>query len=213
MTEPPPDTERGIVVEWSGPCKCPRPNCASKVTFPTRSSLRAHIKNIHDAPLLCTYPHCSYKKPFGKPCDLRRHVATAHNTSEEYTCLETGCGEVFTRRDKLMKHAKDKHQLFACPSSHCSATVVAAERESHLRKSHGRYECNIRSCGFGQRSYFTRENIKTHMRSVHRLTHWQVLDIEKCQITDADGRVFFMRPSWRINLRDCPSCSSKNDKQ
>jgi hypothetical protein len=112
------------------------------------------------SPLVCNYPDCSYKKPFGKQCDIKRHLATIHRTEQGYQCLECDCQETFSRKDKMLKHGREKHELFRCCYSHCTATVFAGEREAHLQKVHGRYECAISSCQSGGRSYFQIVNLR-----------------------------------------------------
>jgi Zinc finger, C2H2 type len=157
------------ITEWSGPQKCRWRGCTSRATFRSPSSLEAHIKNVHVSPLVCTHPGCSYKKPFGKQCDLKRHLTTIHSTKREYQCLEGDCGETFSRKDKMLKHAREKHQLFRCSWNHCGATVFASEREFHARESHGPYECAVGSCQSGERSCFQKLNLQRHLRTVHQI--------------------------------------------
>src|SRR5215470_16856112 len=146
-------------IDWHGPQKCHWRDCASKATFHSPSSLKTHIRNVHVSPLVCTYEGCSYKKPFGKQCDLKRHLATIHSIGREYQCLESECQETFSRKDKMLKHARERHELFRCTCNHCPATVFAAQRESHLQEFHGIYECAIGSCRLGGRSYFQEVNL------------------------------------------------------
>lgn len=209
-----PHLYRGIDVEWSGPQKCHWRGCASKATFRSPGSLKAHIRNIHVTPLVCTYPNCSYKKPFGKPCDLKRRMANIHNTERGYPCLESNCQEVFTRRDKMMRHVKEKHELFKCSYNHCSATVFATQKESHLRESHDRFECAIGSCALGYKSFFTLENLKRHMRTSHRMTNDPVSTITSHLTKGAkeDG-VLYANCPLRPTYRDCGSCLAGSNEQ
>jgi hypothetical protein len=194
-------------IEWSGPQKCFWRDCASKATFHSPSSLKAHIRNIHVTPLVCTRPGCSYKKPFGKPCDLNRHMATIHNTERGYQCLESDCQKVFSRKDKMMEHAKEKHELFQYPCNHCSAIVFSVERESHLQLFHGRYECAIGSCEFGSRSNFTRQSLSRHMRTCHRMTADPVEGIIARLSTDTEGDgALYAKTPLRPTYRDCAAC-------
>ncbi|KAF2186728.1 hypothetical protein K469DRAFT_144086 [Zopfia rhizophila CBS 207.26] len=197
----PPDVDSNIDVKWSGLRKCHWPDCASKATFHSRVSLKAHIRNIHVTPLVCTHPSCSYKKPFGKPCDLKRHMATIHNTERQYPCLESDCQE-------------EKHQLFKCPYIHYSATVFATQRESHLRESYGCYECAIGSCASAHRSFFTKENLRRHLRTCHRITFNPVATIMRNLTAGAkeDGAVYANSP-LRPTYRDCASCLPKSNEQ
>lgn len=203
--------DKDIDIRWSGPRKCSWQDCSSKATFHSPSSLKAHIRNIHVSPLLCIHPGCSYKKPFGKPCDLRRHVATVHNTERGYQCLQSDCQEVFSRRDKMMKHAREKHELFKCIYNHCSATVFAAQRESHTQKSHGRYECAIASCELASRSCFTEENLDRHLRTCHRMSYDAVHSVRYRPVQTTEGdKVLYADASLRCTYQDCANCLPKS---
>lgn len=198
-------------IEWSGPRKCSWQDCSSKATFHSPSSLKAHIRNIHVTPLVCTHPGCSYQKPFGKLCDLERHIATIHNTECGFRCLESDCQQVFTRKDKMMNHAKEKHELFKCPCNHCCATLFAVQKESHLQECHGRYECAIGLCRSDHRSCFTAENLKRHMRTCHRITSWAANSIvDHLSIGKKDNEVLYAKAPLRALFRDCATCLPKN---
>ncbi|KAF2489413.1 hypothetical protein BU16DRAFT_531716 [Lophium mytilinum] len=206
-----------IDVEWSGPQKCHWQGCASKATFHSPSALKAHIRNMHVTPLLCTHPGCSYKKAFGKACDLKRHAASIHGTESEYPCPERDCKELFSRKDKMMKHAKEKHQLFKCSHNHCSTTVFAAQRESHMEDCHGRYECAMGSCKSGQMSYFTEKNLKRHLRTGHRMESEQVfyaLDYSRPKYSNfEEDKALYVGVGWPSPLRDCASCFSQSHNE
>ncbi len=197
---------------WSrpGPQRCHWRGCASKTIFRNPSSLNAHISNIHTTPLVCTEPDCSYKKPFGKPHDLKRHLATIHNTESGHHCLENDCPEVFSRKDKMMKHAREKHKLFACPHYHCSATVFAIQREMHLLESHDIYECGIGSCISDYRSCFTAATLKRHLRTCHRMTYDPILHLMEAlpSKTKEDQALYAVAP-LRLAYQDCATCLSK----
>ena len=83
-----------------------------------------------------------------------------HNTECAYQCLESDCQETFSRKDKMMNHAKEKHKLLKCSYSHCFAFSFAAQRDSHLQGSHDHFECAIGSCELGQESNFTVKTLK-----------------------------------------------------
>ncbi|KIW30377.1 uncharacterized protein PV07_06126 [Cladophialophora immunda] len=176
--------------------------------------MKAHVRNMHVAPLVCTHPGCSYKKPFGKPCDLKRHLATVHNTIGGYPCLESDCTATFSRKDKMMKHAREKHELFKCPHNHCSATVFAVERESHLRESHGRYECAIGSCistHGTHKSCFTERSLSAHLRTCHRITFESVSTLLNSMSTRTRGdSAFTATLPWFVSYRDCLSCLTQS---
>jgi len=122
-------------------------------------------------------------------------MAAIHNMERGYSCLESDCQEVFSRRDKMMIHAKEKHELFKCCHNHCSANVFATQRESHLRDSHGLYECAIGSCESGCRSFFTKVNLKRHVRTLHGITSdpmWTVM--QKLTTNDEGGSWYAYSP-------------------
>ncbi|KAI9705328.1 MAG: hypothetical protein M1820_005158 [Bogoriella megaspora] len=188
--------------EWHGPQKCHFSNCPSKATFRSPSQLKIHVQNVHITPLLCTYPGCPYKKPFGKLCDLRRHIVTKHDTEGGYQCLDADCQEVFPRKDKMMKHAFEKHKLFKCSRNHCTAIVSAAQMELHMSTAHGRYECAIGSCEYGPDSLFTKENLTSHLRTCHQFRRDRRYDLPVPIIGD-DG---VLRNPLGASDRHCPSC-------
>ncbi|KAF2234173.1 hypothetical protein EV356DRAFT_567303 [Viridothelium virens] len=198
--------------EWAGPQKCHMRDCTSRATFRSRSSLKTHIENIHATPLVCTHLGCSYKKPFGKLCDLKRHIATVHNDERAHPCLESDCQEVFSRRDKMMQHAREKHELFSCSLNHCLATLFATQRESHIRDSHDSYECAIGSCKQGPSSRFTRDNLRRHLQTSHRISYFAihgVLNNVSLLVTEGD-KLWCVNNPRRARYQDCTSCPSGN---
>jgi len=199
------------VIGWSGPRKCHWLGCVSRATFHSPSSLRAHIKNVHVSPLICRQQGCSYTKPFGKPCDLKRHLASVHHTVCKYECPESGCQETFSRKDKMLKHAREKHERYRCSCNHCTATVFATERESHLQNSHGQYECAMGSCQNGSRSYFSETGLKRHLRTIHRMTsdpvRHMVWRLSSQSANRTNTEPLYARSAMRPAYRDCTSCS------
>jgi hypothetical protein len=189
-------------IEWSGPRKCHQRGCVPKATFHSLSALKSHLKNVHISPLICTHPGCIYKKPFGKQCDLKRHLATVHSVGRKYECLENDCQETFSRKDKMLQHAREKHELYRCSCNHCTATVFAVEKEGHLQKAHGNYECVIGSCKSGRRSFFSSIGLDRHLRTIHRVDYWRVP--WRSEIPSVQTFLFelAMKPAWR----DCKSC-------
>ncbi|KAF2669861.1 hypothetical protein BT63DRAFT_423841 [Microthyrium microscopicum] len=155
-------------MKWCGPQKCHRQDCSSKATFKTRSALNTHVRNIHTKPLVCTYPGCLLQKPFGKQCDLKRHRTTMHGGLAEYECLDVGCRRTFVRRDKMLKHAREEHELYKCSLNHCTKIVFDAEKQKHMQECHGSYECGMYSCLQGSTSRFKRKTLETHLRSAHQ---------------------------------------------
>jgi len=201
------------VINWSGPQKCHWSGCASRATFQSPSSLKTHIDNMHVSPLVCTHPGCPYKKPFGKEYNLKRHVAEMHTTERMFQCLDGDCQETFARKDKMLNHAREKHELFKCSCSHCAATVFAAERDSHLRESHGSYECVIGSCQSGGRSHFQKVNLQRHLRTAHRIhydrTNEILHDLSSSSTAAEKTEVLYARAELRRAYRDCASCSAE----
>jgi hypothetical protein len=202
----------GTLNQWSGSSKCPWPNCSSKATFKTPSSLRTHLSNIHVTPLICTQPQCPYQRPFGKQYELDRHISTAHGEARNHRCpIDTCDASVtgFARKDKLIKHLREEHENLKCPYNHCFATVLAEETEKHLLQSHDDYECALQGCQYGGASRFSRVNLKRHLRRDHLVTGdpanrlmW-ILDASKKMTADGEftGR-------WR-QTQKCATCVSQ----
>lgn len=199
-----------IDIEWFGPQKCHWQACASKATFRSPSSLKAHIRNVHVSPLICTHPGCSYMKPFGKQCDLKRHIATIHGTKHIYRCLESECKETFSRKDKMMKHARENHELFRCSCNHCLAIVCATQRQSHLKEAHGLFECAIGSCKSGGRSYFHKKDLRGHLKRIHGVRdYWVDMELRGFpNDTKKDEVLYFRGEQIPALSRDCASCLS-----
>jgi hypothetical protein len=197
-------------IDWSGPRGCNWRGCLSKATFHSPSALRTHLKNVHISPLICTQSGCTYKKPFGKQCDFKRHFATIHRSAAEplIQCVETGCTEQFTRKDKMLKHAREYHELHKCSHNHCTATVCAAERESHLQLSHGSLECVIQSCRTGGRSYFKEFNLRRHLRKVHQISYSGAEAVLEAAL-DTEGTTNVLFAEWYSSMPDCGSCNNE----
>jgi len=197
-------------VKWSGPRKCDWPGCLSKAVFRSRSSLNAHVKNVHVSPLLCTHPGCSYKKPFGKKCDLARHVKTVHSTEQAYPCVDSKCPQVFSRKDKMMEHARQRHELFHCARNHCSEITTADQMQSHSQEAHGRYECAIGSCRSGKTSHFLTPSLQAHIVKAHGATtrFARVAILLGPPLVTSEGSICIGESSWLAVCRDCASCST-----
>lgn len=202
-----------LIRSWPNSTSCHWPGCSSKATFKTPSSIQTHVKNIHVKPLVCEEPQCSYKKPFGRQCDLDRHCNNAHKLSRDFCCPVGGCHantNGYSRKDKMLQHVREKHDNLKCPFSHCSATVVETEKDSHFENFHGVYECALGSCQHGLKSCFRRDDLRRHLKSCHNITSdpaWTLM--MKVERTD-DKTV---RGSLRQKWRDCSSCSVGEDGQ
>ncbi|KAL5328142.1 hypothetical protein ACEPPN_005851 [Leptodophora sp. 'Broadleaf-Isolate-01'] len=156
---------------WNGPIKCSWPNCSSETVFKHKYLLKTHLANIHVAPLRCTIAGCSYSEPFGKQHDLDRHVSAIHGGSR-YLCTVESCDSStigFARKDKLVKHMREEHDNVRCTLNHCDYILPDGEQESHLQKFHGTYECALGACERGLPSYFSKEAVRLHLISVHKI--------------------------------------------
>jgi hypothetical protein len=185
--------------------------------FHSPSLLKAHIRNTHVTPLRCTYPGCSYKKPFGRECDLRRHFTTKHNTERKYRCPESDCQETFSRKDKMMKYTREKHELFSCSCNYCAATVFGSKRESYLRKSYGLYKYTVGSCQSGRRSYFDWSNLHGHLHMAYYIVWDNVIAIIRSlhpfPLPAKKAEVLYTRVELYPKYRDCTSCFAENNNK
>ncbi len=146
----------------------------------TQRKLREHINNIHKWPLVCDVEDCNHTKPFGRSKDLARHKQTAHDDSRPHTCPDKSCqahAKGFSRKDKLKKHLKEKHRQVRCQRTHCSAVILEAEIESHIRQGHGDFECRLGPCRDSAPSNFAdRDSLETHLRVHHKMNAWGILE-------------------------------------
>lgn len=192
----------------AGQRKCMEPNCSSKATFKSPGQLEQHVRNIHRHPLLCTWPGCSYTKPFGKQSDLDRHVKTKHHGARD-TCPFEDCQahvDGFSRKDKLQAHLRDKYPMLRCQQSHCRATILDGDQQSHMEQAHGDFECALGSCQSAPLSHFTKSNLKRHLRIHHRLTYDPLLaTMKRLDQAPRETRVSIQHISTR-KLKDCSIC-------
>jgi hypothetical protein len=152
------------------PTKCSWPKCSSGRMFKDSNSLRIHLANIHVTPLRCVLPGCKYSKPFGKLFDLHRHVSTVHEKNQKYLCTFESCEESFPRKDKLVKHKRETHDHVICSLKDCGAKLLVTEKESHIQKAHGPYECALDECQKAPHSsLLSRTKLQAHLRKVHKL--------------------------------------------
>lgn len=199
--------------QWSPGTKCSWPSCASKAVFKSFSSLKTHTLNIHVRPLVCTAPQCSYKKPFGKMYELQRHIATAHGDGCNCKCPVEGCEASltgFSRKDKMLKHLREQHDVLKCPYNHCSATVLKTETESHLQQFHGSFECALGSCETGLKSCFRKIGLQRHLRTHHSITNDPVQTIMS-HVRKSDDKTAhgLLRTAWQ----DCRLCSAQHGNE
>jgi len=196
--------------QWRGPRGCNWPDCPSRATFESPSSLKSHIFNIHINPLVCTYPQCTYLKPFGKKCDLRRHIETVHEPSCNHICPVESC-EVnikgFARKDKLLNHIREQHDNLRCPYNHCYATVLETEQDAHLRQFHGSFECALGGCEKGPASCFLEDGLRRHFRRDHHITIDPARNLINKVLNTEDKTA---RPTHTVRFKklgDCIACS------
>jgi hypothetical protein len=163
--------------------------------------------NIHAAPILCTIPGCTYKRPFGRKTELERHKQTKHASSEKrHFCPVEDCDahvHGFLRRDKLLKHASEKHALLKCPYNHCSAAVRVGEEEHYLEIAHDKWECAIGSCGDSRKSCFQRWDLLGHLEKCHSFTFTEAYEKRDLAWESADKTARSLPGEvWT----DCPTC-------
>lgn len=197
--------------ELSGPANCKWPKCTSKATFNYPRLLVEHTLNLHDKPLVCPTLGCSHRKPFGKRSDLKRHIRTKHENAQAHKCPVQGCDSNvtgFSRKDKMLKHMREKHTLLKCGLNHCFDEVPEAETETHLQLCHGSLECAIGACKNADKSYFSGDNLIRHLRTSHsvqwspaRSLFWTAEDSEDKTVRSE------LPESWKY----CKSCSSRQE--
>lgn len=153
--------------------KCMQENCPGRVkTFYHLSIFERHMQNYHINPLMCTEPGCTHRKPFGRKGDLNRHFSSVHKGERPFKCPVKGCRENthgFTRRYKLQQHRAEKHHLFRCTLTHCSAKVQEGSEHEHLAKDHGEFECALGACQARGESQFKTSSLNAHLELEHGL--------------------------------------------
>lgn len=192
--------------EWSGTATCTWPKCTSKATFKLPRLLADHTLNVHVKPLVCPTPGCSHRKPFGKRSDLQRHIRTKHTNGQEHKCPVQDCDANitgFSRRDKMLKHMREKHTLLKCGFNHCFAEVLETETESHVRQFHGNFECGIGACENTHTSCFSEDNLIRHLRTSHSI-QWGPAFALLCNASNSEDKM--ARSELRDSWKACKSC-------
>ena len=94
--------------------------------FSAKSSLKKHIKVVHnnEKPHACPQPDCEQK--FGQKLDLKRHMMKFHNLEKPYTCTEQNCDVKFVICRELGDHLRSAHGAakMVCGIENCSATFT-----------------------------------------------------------------------------------------
>jgi hypothetical protein len=197
-----------LLCAWIGPVKCSWPKCSSKVVFKHKYLLKAHLANIHVAPLHCTVTGCAYAEPFGKKYDLHRHISAVHGDSR-YLCTVESCESStigFARKDKLVKHMREKHDNVRCSLNHCGSVLLDGEQESHLQNFHGTYECAFGACEHGLPSHFSEEALRLHLISMHNVYRETTTGILRSADLSVD-KTARQKPSYmRRQLAECQGC-------
>jgi hypothetical protein len=160
-----------LLQSWNGPIKCSWPNCSSRRVFKEKYLFNNHLTNIHVTPLRCYVAGCTHLEPFGKQSDLDRHVDNIHDGSRVYCSVSTCESSIigFPRKYNLDKHMREEHDNVKCSLNHCGAVILDGEQESHIQNAHGDYECALMACVDGMPSLFTREAVRLHLISVHKV--------------------------------------------
>jgi hypothetical protein len=104
--------------------RCSWPACRMQKSgkpFSTLANLKKHLKTHIVKTLQCTHSECEYDGFFSRLSGVDRHVKAKHSKLQTYPCPVESCGQDFTRKDKLMEHARTKHGVFRCHFDHCGA--------------------------------------------------------------------------------------------
>ena len=114
--------------------KCP--TCG--VLFGQNSSLRHHIRAVHEGkhPYKCDHQDCT--KSFTQAGDLRRHIDTVHLAVKSYVCQNEGCGKRFGHKWHLTKHEAihSGNKKYECPYDCSYATCDSGNFAKHKRNKH-----------------------------------------------------------------------------
>lgn len=205
---------------WSPGMRCTWYGCSSKAQHKTWKQFDVHLNNIHVNPLICTVSGCGYKKPFRANSELQRHIETTH-TEKKFECPFQNCEQElksFPRKDKWMKHIRDRHDFDPCPFAHCLnwAGFVAPENcESaarHISKAHGDFECSIKSCK-GSLSQFTESALLEHLQLAHGIDWKAVLVARDTVKAGQDHTLIDDHVSSTFNVCDCTSCWRELDSK
>ncbi|GAB6023397.1 hypothetical protein CHUAL_008186 [Chamberlinius hualienensis] len=158
---------------------CPHEGC--KFQFHRRDRYKSHLRVHSGSKFACQYQYCtsSYSSLNG----LKRHIQQIHEKNDnkltptnEYKCLENGCGRVFQRKTNLNKHMKTFHvgkdykcsyceyafrksrQLkiheashtgvtpFKCTHEGCDKSFTVPSLLTRHLKQHKGYSCDIDGC-------------------------------------------------------------------
>ena len=71
-----------------------------------------HVDRKHDRRFQCTFESCK-QPPFGLKADLDRHVRNKHAGKNQklLLCLIDGCTRTYKRKDNMLRHRRNKHNL------------------------------------------------------------------------------------------------------
>lgn len=148
------------------------------------------------------------KTPFGRASDLGRHRQSAHNSGlREFACRLPSCPKEFAREDHLTKHMREQHTTYPCPFNHCRDGVAGRfifpeDVESHILRSHGKYECALGSCAKTSPSRFWRNRLVSHLNSDHGYTD-SIFRINTAEATNGDLVTFTQEHLGRRRVREC----------
>lgn len=104
---PPPSQPLGLV--------CREGKCAQNPKkFEKVYDLTKHMKQ-HTRPHKCPIEGCRFAEGgnpggFGQPRDLENHMKT-HDPKPSYKCYIAGCTSSATRKDNMVRHLKDQHEV------------------------------------------------------------------------------------------------------
>lgn len=136
--------------------------------FDSKSKFRLHFKRRHtvaDAPYTCKYCDFTALRLF----QIQRHVTERHRRTSSTLKCDT-CKALFTTRGSLTKHVRTVHEgekPYRCQE--CSkAFTRSCNLILHVKSKHSR-DPTLHVCALCDRTYVSRGNLQSHVRSVHKL--------------------------------------------
>lgn len=161
------------------PYICDHPGCTKR--YSRRDHLTRHVQSHCDKPKKYQCKRDGCDKSFGTRQKLERHEAV-HNREKPFVCEH--CGEAFTKRWMLAKHAADhdgRDAPYPCKEAGCTKSFVRPSALlRHENKMH-RKDCKVYACADPSCSEDTFEkmsDLRRHMATAHsKVKQWEC---ERC---------------------------------
>ena len=136
-------------------------------------------------------------------------ISLLYNGGSRYLCTVESCESStigFARKDKLVKHMREKHDNVRCSLNHCGSVLLDGEQESHLQNFHGTYECAFGACEHSLPSHFSKEALRLHLISVHNVYRETATRILRAADQSVDKTARQNSTNMRRQLAECQGC-------